>query len=397
MDNDPYNKSALSAAEKAELRSVAVRSLRDGTGADRTDHRYGCRRLHWVSRGIAAFAPRCRSRGRRQFHTLLRSETQGSAICTPLCRARVHSAANGSGGPGARSVAVFRLSAVTLCAPCRLRRVCVIHSLTRMPMCSRTSWRFSMYSRAAGTSALVTSSTLRRAPSMAQIEPYRFPSTMAADHPVSFYAATKRSNEFMAHSYSHLFGLPATGLRFFTVYGPWGRPDMAVYIFTRAIAEGKTIEVANAGRVWRDFTYVDDIVEGVVRALAAPPRANPNWDFCTADPATSSAPHRVYNIGNDRPEEINRLISIIETALGRRARRIDVPLPPGDVLETSRRRQRSSRCCRLRTGDSARRRSATLCRMVSTLSRNGCCGQHTATTIHARVRVRRCRPRLSRR
>lgn len=155
-----------------------------------------------------------------------------------------------------------------------------------------------------------------------------------ADHPVSFYAATKRSNEFMAHSYSHLFDLPVTGLRFFTVYGPWGRPDMAVYLFTRAIIEGKPIEVANAGRVWRDFTYIDDIAEGVVRALAAPPRPDPNWDPCTADPATSSAPCRVYNIGNDRPEEINRLISIIETALDSRALRVDVPLPPGDVLET---------------------------------------------------------------
>lgn len=155
-----------------------------------------------------------------------------------------------------------------------------------------------------------------------------------ANHPLSFYAATKRANEAMAHSYSHLFGLPTTGLRFFTVYGPWGRPDMAVYAFTHAIARGKTIEVANAGRVWRDFTYIDDIVEGVVRVLAAPPLAEPNWDGCAADPATSSAPYRVYNIGNDRPEEINRLIAIIETALGRQAVRKDVPLPPGDVLET---------------------------------------------------------------
>lgn len=155
-----------------------------------------------------------------------------------------------------------------------------------------------------------------------------------ANHPLSFYAATKRANEAMAHSYSHLFGLPTTGLRFFTVYGPWGRPDMAVYAFTHAIAQGKTIAVANAGRVWRDFTYIDDIVEGVVRVLAAPPRAEPNWDGCATDPATSSAPYRVYNIGNDRPEEINRLIAIIETALGRRALRTDVPLPPGDVLET---------------------------------------------------------------
>jgi UDP-glucuronate 4-epimerase len=155
-----------------------------------------------------------------------------------------------------------------------------------------------------------------------------------ASHPVSFYAATKSANECMAHSYSHLFGLPVTGLRFFTVYGPWGRPDMAVYTFTHAIAEGRTIEIANAGHVWRDFTYIDDIVEGVVRVLAAPPRADPDWDSHAADPATSSAPYRIYNIGNDRPEEINRLIAIIETALGRRALRVDVPLPPGDVLET---------------------------------------------------------------
>jgi UDP-glucuronate 4-epimerase len=155
-----------------------------------------------------------------------------------------------------------------------------------------------------------------------------------ASHPLSFYAATKCSNEAMAHSYSHLFGLPVTGLRFFTVYGPWGRPDMAVYAFTHAIAEGRTIDVSNAGRVWRDFTYIDDIVEGVVRVLVAPPCADPSFDARAADPATSSAPYRLYNIGNDRPEEINRLIAIIESALGRRALRRDVPLPPGDVLET---------------------------------------------------------------
>ncbi|MBZ9673821.1 NAD-dependent epimerase [Mesorhizobium sp. B3-2-1] len=155
-----------------------------------------------------------------------------------------------------------------------------------------------------------------------------------ANHPLSLYAATKRSNECMAHSYSHLFGLPVTGLRFFTVYGPWGRPDMAVYAFTHAIAQGRTIDVANAGRAWRDFTYIDDIVEGVIRVLAAPPSPNLNWDSCEPDAATSSAPYRVYNIGNDRPEEINRLIAIIEAALGRRALRVDVPLPAGDVLET---------------------------------------------------------------
>ncbi|MER9425871.1 NAD-dependent epimerase/dehydratase family protein [Mesorhizobium sp. M0317] len=155
-----------------------------------------------------------------------------------------------------------------------------------------------------------------------------------ANHPVSFYAATKAANECMAHSYSHLFGLPVTGLRFFTVYGPWGRPDMAVYTFTHAIAEGRTIEIANAGRVWRDFTYIDDIVEGVVRVLAKPPCQDPGWDGRAADPATSSARYRLYNIGNDRPEEINHLIALIETALGRRAVRVNVPLPPGDVLET---------------------------------------------------------------
>ena len=155
-----------------------------------------------------------------------------------------------------------------------------------------------------------------------------------ADHPVSLYAATKKANEGMAHAYSHLFGLPATGLRFFTVYGPWGRPDMAVYAFTHALAQGRPIEVANGGRVWRDFTYVDDIVEGVVRVLDRPAQANPGFDPLRPDPATSAAPHRVYNIGNDRPEELNRLIALIEEALGTPAIRRDGPLPPGDVLET---------------------------------------------------------------
>jgi UDP-glucuronate 4-epimerase len=138
----------------------------------------------------------------------------------------------------------------------------------------------------------------------------------------------------MAHSYAALFGLPATGLRFFTVYGPWGRPDMAVYKFTHAIAEGREIEVAHAGRVWRDFTEVNDIVEGIVRLVDKAPRGDPDWNAQSPDPATSAAPHRVYNIGNDSPEEVNRLIALIEKALGRTARRVDVPLPPGDVLET---------------------------------------------------------------
>ena len=156
----------------------------------------------------------------------------------------------------------------------------------------------------------------------------------STEHPISLYAATKKANEMMAHAYASLFGLPATGLRFFTVYGPWGRPDMAVYKFTHAIAQGRTIEVANAGRVWRDFTYVDDIVEGIVRLVDKAPAADPGWDAEHPDPATSAAPHRVYNIGNDSPEEVNHLIVLIEAALGRKANRVDVPLPPGDVLET---------------------------------------------------------------
>ncbi len=154
------------------------------------------------------------------------------------------------------------------------------------------------------------------------------------DHPISLYAATKKANEMMAHSYASLFGLPSTGLRFFTVYGPWGRPDMAVYKFTHAIAEGREIQVANAGKVWRDFTYVDDIVEGIVRLVDKAPAANPDWNAENPDPATSAAPHRVYNIGNDNPEEVNDLIAIIEDALGKKANRVNVALPPGDVLET---------------------------------------------------------------
>jgi UDP-glucuronate 4-epimerase len=154
------------------------------------------------------------------------------------------------------------------------------------------------------------------------------------EHPISLYAATKKANEMMAHSYASLFGLPCTALRFFTVYGPWGRPDMAVYKFTHAIAQGREIQVANGGKVWRDFTYVDDIVEGIVRLVTRPPAADPAWNAHNPDPATSAAPHRVYNIGNDSPEEVNDLIALIEKALGKTASRVDVPLPPGDVLET---------------------------------------------------------------
>lgn len=156
----------------------------------------------------------------------------------------------------------------------------------------------------------------------------------SAVHPVSLYAATKRANELMAHSYSNLFGLPTTGLRFFTVYGPWGRPDMAYYKFTKDIFDGRRIEVANDGHVWRDFTYIDDIVEGIVRILGKPPSPDPHWDSVNADQATSAAPYRVYNIGNDNPEELNRLIALIESAVGRPAIRVNVPLPPGDVLRT---------------------------------------------------------------
>jgi UDP-glucuronate 4-epimerase len=156
----------------------------------------------------------------------------------------------------------------------------------------------------------------------------------STEHPVSLYAATKKANEMMAHSYAHLFGLPVTGLRFFTVYGPWGRPDMAVYAFTRAIAEGRPIAVSNAGRVWRDFTYVDDIVEGIVRLVGQAPAPDPAWDALHPDPATSAAPYRIYNIGNDNPEELNTLIALIEDALGKKAVRSERPLPPGDVPET---------------------------------------------------------------
>jgi UDP-glucuronate 4-epimerase len=156
-----------------------------------------------------------------------------------------------------------------------------------------------------------------------------------ADHPVSLYGATKRANELMAHSYSHLFGIPMTGLRFFTVYGPWGRPDMAAFLFTRAILAGEPIDVYNGGRMRRDFTYIDDIVEGVVRVLDRPATANPDWSGDAPDPATSSAPHRIYNIGNSQPVELNEMIATLERLLGREAVRNELPLQPGDVLSTA--------------------------------------------------------------
>lgn len=154
------------------------------------------------------------------------------------------------------------------------------------------------------------------------------------DHPVSFYAATKKANELMAHTYSHLYGLPTTGLRFFTVYGPWGRPDMALFLFTRAILEGKPIKVFNHGRHKRDFTYIDDIVEGVIRTLdhTAPP--NPDWSGERPDPASSRAPWRVYNIGNSQPVELARYIEVIEECLGKKAEKELLPLQAGDVPDT---------------------------------------------------------------
>lgn len=154
------------------------------------------------------------------------------------------------------------------------------------------------------------------------------------DHPLQFYAATKRANELMAHSYSHLFGLPTTGLRFFTVYGTWGRPDMALFLFTRNITEGKPIQVFNYGKHTRDFTYVDDIVEGVIRASDDIASPNPLWDAALPDPATSSAPFRIFNIGNASPVPIRRYISAIEDALGMKAIEELLPLQPGDVPET---------------------------------------------------------------
>jgi UDP-glucuronate 4-epimerase len=154
------------------------------------------------------------------------------------------------------------------------------------------------------------------------------------DHPLSFYGATKKANELMAHAYAHLFGLPATGLRFFTVYGPWGRPDMAMWLFTDAIVQGRPIRLFNHGRMRRDFTYVDDVVEAVVRLVRRPAAPNPAWSGDAPDPATSSAPWQVYNIGNSRPEEVTEVVKLIEAAVGRRAVCELLPMQPGDVPET---------------------------------------------------------------
>lgn len=154
------------------------------------------------------------------------------------------------------------------------------------------------------------------------------------DHPVSMYAATKKANELMAHTYAHLYGVPCTGLRFFTVYGPWGRPDMALFLFTKAILAGKPIDVFNYGKMQRDFTYIDDIVEGVVRVLDQPAQPDPTWSGEAPNPGISSAPYRLYNIGNHQPVELLRFIEVLEDALGKKAEKNFLPLQPGDVPAT---------------------------------------------------------------
>jgi UDP-glucuronate 4-epimerase len=154
------------------------------------------------------------------------------------------------------------------------------------------------------------------------------------DHPISMYAASKKANELMAHSYAHLFRLPVTGLRFFTVYGPWGRPDMAMWIFAQSILSGKPITLFNHGNMRRDFTYVDDVVESVVRLIERPAAPGPQWSGSNPDPATSSAPYRIYNIGNNNPVELLHVVSELEKCLGKRAERELMPMQPGDVPET---------------------------------------------------------------
>ena len=154
------------------------------------------------------------------------------------------------------------------------------------------------------------------------------------DHPVSLYAATKKANELMAHAYAHLYRMPCTGLRFFTVYGPWGRPDMALFLFTKAILAGKPIDVFNHGRMQRDFTYIDDIVEGVVRVMDRPAAPNPEWTGAHPDPGTSNAPYAVYNIGNNNPVELMELIGCLERSLGHTAEKTMLPMQPGDVPAT---------------------------------------------------------------
>src|SRR3990172_8743733 len=154
------------------------------------------------------------------------------------------------------------------------------------------------------------------------------------DHPVSLYAASKKANELMAHTYSSLYKIPCTGLRFFTVYGPWGRPDMALFIFTKAILEGKPIDVFNYGKMQRDFTYIDDIIEGVVRVIDRIPEPNPDWNGYNPDPSTSYAPYKLYNIGNNNPLELMRFIEVLEDCLGKKAKKNLLPMQAGDVPAT---------------------------------------------------------------
>ncbi|HDU4552411.1 TPA: NAD-dependent epimerase [Klebsiella aerogenes] len=157
----------------------------------------------------------------------------------------------------------------------------------------------------------------------------------SVDHPVSLYAATKKANELMAHTYAHLYGIPTTGLRFFTVYGPWGRPDMALFKFTKAMLEGGSIDVYNHGKMKRDFTYIDDIVEAIIRLQNVVPQPDSDWTVESGSPATSSAPYRVYNIGNSSPVELMDYITALEDALGIKAKKNMMPMQPGDVMETS--------------------------------------------------------------
>ena len=161
-----------------------------------------------------------------------------------------------------------------------------------------------------------------------------FTTNQSVDHPISLYAATKKSNELMAHVYSHLYGLPTTGLRFFTVYGPWGRPDMAMFLFTKAIVEGQPIQVFNNGDMERDFTYIDDIVDGVIRVVNYPPAGNAEWSGVTPEPSSSRAPYQLYNIGNSAPVKLTKFIEAIENKLGKKAEKIMMPMQPGDVFKT---------------------------------------------------------------
>jgi UDP-glucuronate 4-epimerase len=161
-----------------------------------------------------------------------------------------------------------------------------------------------------------------------------FRATDNVDHPISLYAASKKANEAMAHAYAHLFQVPATGLRFFTVYGPWGRPDMAMWLFTDAILRGQPIKLFNHGRMRRDFTYIDDVVETVVRLVDRPAQGDPSWSGAAPDPSRSAAPWRIYNIGNNQPVDVPHVVELIEQMLGRSARRELLPMQPGDVPET---------------------------------------------------------------